>query len=204
MKFKGGVILAADGKTSNNIFVANRFARKITRLSDRIATLRMGSAAGTQLVCQEVRHYLNQHRIELSAGAAKLKDPSVVSAASLIQLLTYNNKDFIAGGFVVAGIDDIKGPQIYQINNGGSTFERNIAIAGSGGTYILTLADVMYRPDMSRQEAIDLAIKLVNHAVTRDGSSGGMIRYVVITEDGKYDEYCKPGNELVLLEDICH
>ena len=48
---------------------------------------------------------------------------------------------------------------------------------------------------LSWQETLDFVKKSISHAMARDGSSGGIIRTCVVTEDGVEREYI-PGNKL--------
>lgn len=59
-----------------------------------------------------------------------------------------------------------------------------LAIGGSGSTYIYGLVDNKFREGMTKDEAKSMVEKCISHAMARDGSSGGIIRTVVITEDG--------------------
>lgn len=56
-------------------------------------------------------------------------------------------------------------------------------MSGSGSTFIWGLFDKNYRPGMSREEAIQFLKSAVAHACFRDGSSGGVIRLLDITEN---------------------
>jgi 20S proteasome subunit beta 1 len=53
-------------------------------------------------------------------------------------------------------------------------------IKGSGSTYIYGHVDAAYHPNMTKEESIEFAKKAVAHAMARDGSSGGVIRLVII------------------------
>src|SRR5690242_4791052 len=55
VKFKGGVVLGADSRTSTGSYIANRVSDKLTFVHDRIYCCRSGSAADTQV--------LSPHRI---------------------------------------------------------------------------------------------------------------------------------------------
>jgi len=55
--------------------------------------------------------------------------------------------------------------------------------------------DAEYREGMTRDEALAFCRKAVSHAMARDGSSGGIIRTCVATEDGNVREYVS-GNKL--------
>ncbi|KAF4667828.1 Proteasome subunit beta type-6 [Perkinsus olseni] len=178
MKFKDGVVLGADSRTSTGGYVANRVSRKVTRLHDRIFVCRSGSAADTQFLSSKVKYFLNAHANDLPLDRL----PKVKTAANLMRLLSYNNKQFLTAGLIVAGWDQTEGPQVYSIPLGGTILKQDIATGGSGSTYITGLVDHLYRPDMSREEAEDFVAKAVAHAMARDGSSGGVIRVTTVME----------------------
>ena len=69
------------------------------------------------------------------------------------------------------------------------------AIGGSGSTYIYGLVDHKFKEGMTKDEAKALVEKSIAHAMARDGSSGGIIRTVVITEGGCDKEFI-PGDKL--------
>ncbi len=74
--------------------------------------------------------------------------------------------------------------QVYEIPLGGSLVRQNFAIGGSGSTYIYGLVDATYRENMTRDECKEFVKKSISHAMARDGSSGGVIRLVIIDKDG--------------------
>lgn len=121
--------------------------------------------------------------------------PTVHSAAVLFKNMCYNNKDNLQAGIIVAGWDKYEGGTVYNIPLGGSLHKQPFAIGGSGSTYIYGYCDSVYRPDMTRQEAQQFVINALSLAMSRDGSSGGIIRLAVITEAG-VDRSEVLGNEL--------
>ena len=177
VEFNGGVMLAADSRTSTGDYVANRASRKVSRLHDRIFVLRSGSAADTQALTAMVRNYLFQHSMELGETL-----PAVRTATNLMKVIAYNNKDNLSAGLIVAGWDATSGAQVYTIPLGGSMHRTPCAIGGSGSGYITGLVDHLYRPNMSQTECKEFITKCVAHAMARDGSSGGLIRCVTVTE----------------------
>jgi 20S proteasome subunit beta 1 len=109
--------------------------------------------------------------------------------------LIYNNKDQLQAGVIVAGWDPVDGGSVYTITLGGSCLQLPFATGGSGSIFIAGLLDAEFRPNMTKEEARALAKKGCAHAMTRDGSSGGVIRTVAITSEGVDRDYT-PGNEL--------
>eukprot|EP00919_Chromeraceae_sp_WS-2016_P062292 GHVR01147522.1.p1 GENE.GHVR01147522.1~~GHVR01147522.1.p1 ORF type:complete len:226 (+),score=60.53 GHVR01147522.1:23-679(+) len=176
--YKGGVLMAADTRTATGSYVANRASRKISKVHDRIFVCRCGSAADTQMVTRLVKRVTQQISTELG------ELPQVVSIANLFRLICYRNKNNLSAHVIVGGYDPIKGGQVFSISGGGAMLPLKYACDGSGSGPIKGLLDHLYRDDMSREECRNFVTKCVAHAIARDGSSGGMIRLVDVTEDG--------------------
>lgn len=189
VEFDGGVVVGADTRTSTGDYVANRASRKISRVHERIFVCRCGSAADTQALTKFVQHYYGMHAIELGDM------PTVNTAASLFTMIAYNNKDHLMAGLIVAGYDDKRGGQVFSIPLGGSMIRVPMAIDGSGSGYISAFCDANYKPGMTKAEALAFVQRAVSHAMSRDGSSGGLVRTCVITKDG-IEEGVIEGNKL--------
>merc|ERR1719161_2367723 len=185
----GTTIMAADSRTSTGDYVANRASRKISKVHDKIFVCRCGSAADTQALTSFVINYLTQHATEIG------EQPTVNTAANLFRLIAYNNKDNLMAGLLIAGYDEKRGGQIYSIPLGGTLHRVPFACDGSGSGYIGGLIDEMYKPNMTKDEALAFVKNCVAHAMARDGSSGGMIRTLVVSADG-LEEGVVPGNKL--------
>ena len=87
-------------------------------------------------------------------------------------------------GLICGGWDPYDGGQIFEIPLGGTLVPQKFAIGGSGSTYIYGLVDANYREGMSKEECKNFVKKSISHAMSRDGSSGGVVRLVVITQEG--------------------
>jgi len=176
--FNGGVVIGADSRTSTGSYVANRVSDKLTQVTDFVYCLRSGSAADTQAISEIAKYYLSIHAVESD------DDVKVATAAHIFRDLCYHNKDRLMAGIIVGGWDSAKGGQVYSIPLGGSVVEQPFAIGGSGSTYIYGYCDDHFKPGMSKTECEDFVKRALAHAMTRDGSSGGVIRMVTITKDG--------------------
>lgn len=187
--FDGGVVLGADSRVSTGTYVANRASDKVAQLHERIWCCRSGSAADTQALTDYVRHYLSQLAVENG------RLPTVKVAAHVMRKLCYENKDNLMAGVIVGGWDPVDGSSVYNIPLGGSCIKMPFAIGGSGSTYIYGLVDSCIKEGMTEDEATGLVTKAVSHAMARDGSSGGIIRTVVVKESGNTRNYIA-GNRL--------
>jgi len=196
INFRDGVILGADSRTTTGSYIANRVTDKLTRVSDTIWCCRSGSAADTQAVADIVQYYLNMY--------ATLNDeqPSTQTAAALFQELCYDNKDQLSAGIIIAGYDARHGGTVYSLPLGGSLHKQSYAIGGSGSTYIYGYCDSYWKEDMSEEEGVNFVKGALREAIKWDGSSGGVIRMVVLTGKGAQrhlylpdTDYTKPGKQ---------
>jgi 20S proteasome subunit beta 1 len=85
---------------------------------------------------------------------------------------------------IIAGYDARHGGQVYSIPLGGSLHKQSYAIGGSGSTYIYGFCDANWREDMSEADGIGFVKQALQEAIKWDGSSGGVIRMVVLTAKG--------------------
>ncbi|KTW30622.1 hypothetical protein T552_00338 [Pneumocystis carinii B80] len=178
IKFIDGVIIAADSRTTMGQTIVNRVSDKLTKLYEKIWCCRSGSAADTQAVADVLRYHLSLYAIQNN------RPPSVQIAANIASEICYQNKDILTAGLIVAGFDDETGADIYSIPLGGSIHQQNIAIGGSGSSYIYGYCDKTFTPDMSKEDGIEFLKQAVSLAIKRDGSSGGVIRMAIITKHG--------------------
>ncbi len=110
--------------------------------------------------------------------------PLVRTAANLFRNLCYENRDSLSAGIIVAGWDKVKGGQVYSIPIGGMFVHQQVAMGGSGSTYIYGYLDSTFKENMNKEECFKFVADGLALAMFRDGSSGGIIRLASITKDG--------------------
>ena len=181
--FDGGVILGADSRTTMGSYIASRASDKIEPIHARIFCLRSGVSAHTQLLAHHVRHYLSQHAV--TEGTL----PQVSVAARLFQQLSYWNKDHLTAAIICGGWDPVHGPSVYEIPLGGSLVQLPYAISGSGSSFIYGYCDANWHEGMGMDECKQFVMNALSLAMTRDGSSGGIMRLAVVTGEGVSREY---------------
>lgn len=188
INFKDGVILGADSRTTTGAYIANRVTDKLTQVHDTIWCCRSGSAADTQAVADIVSYHLGMY------GVVYETQPTTQTAAALFQELCYDNKDMLTAGIILAGYDAKHGGQVYSIPIGGSLHKQAYAIGGSGSTYIYGYCDANWKENMTEEEGIDFVKGALQEAIKWDGSSGGVIRMVVLTGKGAVRHLYLPDN----------
>jgi 20S proteasome subunit beta 1 len=180
VKFRDGVILGADLRTTTGSYIANRVTDKLTQIHDTIYCCRLGSAADTQAVADMVKYYLQMYALQLPEG----QKPLTKTAASIFQEICYNNKDNLTAGIICAGYDKKNGGLVFLIPIGGSIHQQEYAIAGSGSTFVYGWCNENFKEGMERAECVDFIKTALAEAIKWDGLLGGVIRMVVLTEAG--------------------
>ena len=199
VRYRDGVVVGADTRTSVSGYVSNRHAAKLTFVLDRkvddfvhtavpednacfstCVLCRSGSAADTQSLASAVR-------TELVARQLLYGIRGTVSHAAAFCRHLLLGSDLVAS-LIVAGYDHEAGRGIlYEVLPSGTVFEeREWAAGGSGASYVLGHLDAScHAPLESEEEALDLVADAISLAMARDGSSGGFVRMYVINRFGK-------------------
>uniref|UniRef100_A0A672RIV5 proteasome endopeptidase complex n=1 Tax=Sinocyclocheilus grahami TaxID=75366 RepID=A0A672RIV5_SINGR len=137
-------------------------------------------------------------KFQLSFHSIQMESPPLVkAAASIMRELCYSNKEELQAGFITAGWDRKKGPQVmlYLLT------KRNLSpFGGSGNTYIYGYVDAKFKPDMSLEEATQFSTNALALAMGRDNVSGSVVHLVVITE-AEVKHIVVPGDKLPKFHD---
>ncbi|XP_020630479.1 proteasome subunit beta type-6-like [Orbicella faveolata] len=189
VEFDGGVVIGADSRTTTGAYIANRVTDKLTPVTDRVFCCRSGSAAATQAIADAAKYHLNFHSIEMG------EQPLVKTVANVFREICYANRDQLTAGIICAGWDKRQGGQVFLIPLGGMCVRQPFAIGGSGSTYIYGHCDATFKPGMTKEECFTFVSNAVALAMSRDGSSGGIIRMAAIDESG-IERRVLLGNEL--------
>merc|ERR1712071_42877 len=178
VEFDGGVVMGADSRTTTGAYIANRVTDKLTPIYDRIFCCRSGSAADTQAIADAVTYQLGFHSIELD------EPPLIQTAANLFKDMCYRYREELMAGIIVAGWDKRKGGQVYTVPVGGMLTRQPVSVGGSGSSYIYGYVDSNFRTGMTKEECLRFTAGAISLAMERDGSSGGVVRLAVISEEG--------------------
>jgi 20S proteasome subunit beta 1 len=178
VEFNGGVIIGADSRTSSGTYVANRVSDKLTEISPHVFCCRSGSSADTQAIADLVKYQLNLHSLALGEEAR------VGTVAQMFRKWCYDYRDQLTAGIICAGWDRHEGGQVFSIPLGGMCIRQPFSIGGSGSTYIYGYCDSQFKQNMTKDACIAFVKNCLGLAMARDGSSGGVIRMAIITEDG--------------------
>jgi proteasome beta subunit len=176
--FNGGVILATEKRATMGFMIASKRAKKVYQVANRIGMTTAGGVGDAQQLARILTVECNLYQIRRSRSIT-------VGAASTL-LSNYLNQNRYFPYYVqllVGGVDET-GPSVYSVDAmGGATKEEEIVATGSGSPMAYGVLEDRFHKDMTRDEAIELAIRGLKAAMKRDAGSGEGIHVVVITKD---------------------
>ncbi|XP_041092671.1 proteasome subunit beta type-11a [Polyodon spathula] len=177
-KFQGGVIAAADTRSSCAGYVECPTAQKVIPIHSHL----VGTTSGTSADCMLWKRILSREcRLYQLRSSAPLP---VRGAARLLAaaLARFKGTELCVAATLCGW--DRAGPALHYVYSDGTRLEGQLFSVGSGSPYAYSVLDREYRFDMSVPEAYALARNAVYHATHRDAYSGGCVDLYHVTESG--------------------
>ena len=115
--------------------------------------------------------------------------------------MNYEYKHLV-GAMIVAGWDAHLGGQVYGCPIGGTISREQWTTDGSGSTFLWGYLESEFKSGMSAQEAEDLVSSALALAMSRDGSSGGVIRLVTVDKEGAKRKLITPEEHPVFWDEL--
>jgi len=173
IRYQGGVVIAGDRRATEGYSIAHRSIEKVFPTDDSSAVAIAGAAGPAiemvRLFQTELEHYekIEGERLTLEGRANKLS-----------QFIRSNLPMAMQGMVVVplfVGYDDVRGfGRIFKYDVTGGRYEESDYYAtGSGGRDARGTIKKRYRPDLSRDEAVKVALEALFDASEEDVATGG-------------------------------
>jgi len=178
LKYRDGVVLAADTRVTAGYLIAHKKGRKIHMIKPYLAVTIAGVVADAQVLIEQLRNHLNLY--ENMYG----RPLSLKAAANYLSLLMYSHRllPFITE-MIIAG-KDRDGYKIFKLDPLGSVISDDYMVSGSGSMFALGVLENEYRPDLTEEEAVKVALKALAAAMKRDIASGDDFMIAIIDDKG--------------------
>jgi len=166
LKIKDGVILASDQRATMGHVIAHSDVQKVYPLADNLGMTIAGIVGDAQLMVRFIES-------EVSIYSMKKGSPmSVKSAATLVGNVMRHGFYL---GLIVGGYDSTGG-HVFSVDAAGGYIEDDFVSIGSGSTFAMGSLEASYKKNMTKKEAMDVAITALNSSRRRDSASGdGML-----------------------------
>lgn len=183
LKFDGGVLIAADTRSTQGPIVADKNCAKLHRIAPRIWCAGAGTAADTEAVTQLIGSNIELH--SLSTG----RQPRVVTTLQMLKQHLFKYQGHLGAYLIVAGVDPT-GAHLMSVQAHGSTDVGFYLSLGSGSLAAMAVLESQWREGLSREEAIELAADAIEAGIWNDLGSGSNVD-VCVMEVGKDAAYMR-------------
>jgi proteasome beta subunit len=136
----------------------------------------VGSVGGAQ-------SFIRTLRAEVDLYEARRGENMSISALATLAGNFARGGPFFAINPILGGIDD-EGHHVYSIDPAGGVMEDDYTVTGSGLTVAYGTLESLYEPNMSNEEATEVAAAAISAAAERDTGSGNGIYIADVTSEG--------------------
>ncbi len=180
---KDCVVLASDQRATMGYLIANKTAQKIYKITDRIGATIAGSVADAQAIMELLRAESKLYEIQRG------RPMRVKALTRLLSNIMFQARGGYMLQCLVGGFDDL-GPQVFYTDFIGSVLPDKYTATGSGSPVAFGVLEAGYKENLTKNKAIELAVKAIASAIERDAATGNSILVSVIDKDG-YQEVDK-------------
>lgn len=175
--FDGGVVLASEKRIAFGNFLVSKSTKKTFPITPKVGATCAGLVADMQILSLQIAALAKIRKMELK------RDVPPNTVAKMMSNMMYERRFFpLLTQVIVGGVVDK--PIMYTLDPLGSVLPDEYAAVGTGAEMALGVLDPQFKPNMTRDEAIDLAKKAVRSAALRDSASGDGLDILVITNEG--------------------
>jgi len=173
IRYADGVVMAGDRRATAGSSIAHRTMEKV-HAADRHSGVAIAGAAGPAMEMVKLFQLQLEHYEKVEGAQISLE-----GKANQLSQMVRSNLAMAMQGFVVvplfAGFDTRRGVgRIYTYDpTGGRYEETDFHADGSGGRDARTTVKLGWRANLSREEAIELAVSALWQAADEDSATGG-------------------------------
>jgi proteasome beta subunit len=176
MVCKDGVVVATEKRATMGNLIAHKATKKLYKIDQHIALATAGLVGDLQVLARYMNAEANLYRLKRN-----MRMP-LKSAATLMSNILNQRKFYpYFVQLIIAGYDNTGG-HVYSLDAAGGAIPDRYTAGGSGSPFVYGVLEDNYRDDLSVEEGVDIAVRAITAATSRDSASGGMIDVAVITE----------------------
>jgi len=172
-----GVVVATDRRASlGGRFVSNKNVQKVEQIHPTAALTLVGSVGGAQ-------SFIRTLRAESDLYETRRGESMSIHALATLAGNFARGGPFLAINPILGGVDE-DGSHVYSIDPAGGVMKDDYTVTGSGMQLAYGTIEGNYDPEMSMDEARDLAVTAIAAATERDTGSGNGVVTAHVTADG--------------------
>lgn len=179
---KDGVILATESQATAGFYVATKKAQKLFKINDLVGMTIAGGVADAQYLVGQAQAISRLLKIQ------KGRIPDVGYVANIVRNMLFNGRSFFYSWNIIGGIDKNGVGKVFPIDFlGYMADQEDFCSLGSGSNFALGVLEGNWRPEMTKEDGIELATQALNAARARDAGSGYKSQIVAIMKDTGFE-----------------
>lgn len=174
--FKDGVLLGSEHRATMGTLIAHKTTQKVFKIDDYLGMTTAGLVGDAQLLARYLSAEAELYK--LKRGEAM----SVKAASTLMSNILAGNRYIPYWVQLLIGGVDGDGSHVYSLDPAGGAIPDVYITTGSGSPYAYGVLEDNFKENMTKDEVVDLAIKCLHAAMSRDAASGNGMELVVISK----------------------
>jgi proteasome beta subunit len=173
VRYADGVVMAGDRRATSGNLISHKTMEKVFP-ADRFSGVAIAGAAGPAIEMVKLFQLQLEHYEKVEGAVLSLEG----KANQLSGMVRSNLPAAMQGLAVVplfAGFDLLRGTgRLFQYDVTGGRYEETDHVSsGSGSLHASTVVKLGFKPDLTRDEAIDLVVNALYRAAEEDSATGG-------------------------------
>jgi proteasome beta subunit len=184
VKFRNGVVLAADRRVSYGGFILSKAAKKVMKINERVGLSMSGLPADFQELSEILSYNIALYEMDIE------KKATPTNIARLLSIIMYQRR--FSGPFyaemLIGGLEQ-NIPKIIVLDPAGGMLEEDYAATGTGAQMATGILERYFKKDLERDEAVEIAERAMRAAIERDALSGDGIDILIISDSGTEEKF---------------
>jgi len=178
MVCKDGVVVATETRATMGTLIAHKETQKLYPIDTHLALCTAGLVGDLQTLARYLNAEANLYRL-------KREEKMPVKSAATLMANILNQRKFYPYyvQLILSGYDRYGG-HVYSLDAAGGAIPDKYTAGGSGSPYVFGVLEDLYHDDITCDEGVDIAIRAIHAAKSRDSASGGLTNIAIIDKNG--------------------
>ncbi|MEJ2295759.1 MAG: proteasome subunit beta [Candidatus Lokiarchaeota archaeon] len=177
---KDGVVVGTESQATAGYTVATKTAQKLFQINDYTCATISGGVADCQYVINQLQAFSRLKQVE----DEKVPEPKYI--ASVTRNILFSGRSYYLAMMIIGGysLKESKG-MLYGVDLLGTLYEEeNFISFGSGSPFSLGVLEADWKPNLTKNQGIDLIKTAISSSRERDAASGYKIQLCTIDKNG--------------------
>ena len=177
---KDGAVVGTESQATAGYTVATKTAKKLFQINDYTCATISGGVADCQYVINQLQAFSRLKQVE----DEKVPEPKYI--ASVTRNILFSGRSYFLAMMIIGGysLKESKGV-LYGVDLLGTLYEEDSYISfGSGSPFSLGVLEADWKPNLTKNQGINLIKTAISSSRERDAASGYKIQLCTIDKNG--------------------